>query len=100
MTKVYNFQDDSWWNNPPCDCCSSDLMICYNCGQTVEELGSAHTEEECYAQALAHYLALDGEYLTLATLHELFSEQPLEYLVQLSDKLDIVVEIEENYFNG
>ena len=52
MTRRFTFYDDSWWDNPPCDCCQGGLMECYNSSDTESNLGSAHSIEHCYIQAI------------------------------------------------
>ena len=29
--KTYKFEDNSWWDNPPCDCCQGGLVECWTC---------------------------------------------------------------------
>lgn len=31
MNKHFVFKDNSWWNNPPCDCCRSEFVGGYTC---------------------------------------------------------------------
>ena len=52
MTKVYKFYDDSYYDRPPCDCCLGGWIECYNSSDTHSNLGSAHSEEDCYVQAI------------------------------------------------
>ena len=51
--KTYTFFDDSWFDNPPCDCCDGCWMWSYNSSQEKGNFGSASSEEDCYMQAIA-----------------------------------------------
>ena len=51
--KTYTFYDDSWYDNPPCDCCDGYWMWSYNSSQVNGNFGSAFSEEDCYLQAIA-----------------------------------------------
>ena len=50
--KIYTFVDDSWYDNPACDCCEGDWMECYNSDDTDHSLGSAHSTEDCWQQVI------------------------------------------------
>ena len=51
--KTYTFYDDSWYDQPPCDCCQGGWMWSYNSDQVSCNFGSASSEEDCYLQAIA-----------------------------------------------
>ena len=51
--KTFTFFDDSWFDNPPCDCCDGCWMWSYNSDQVCCNFGSAYSEEDCYIQAIA-----------------------------------------------
>jgi len=51
--KTYTFYDDSWYDQPPCDCCQGGWMWSYNSDQVSGNFGSASSEEDCYLQAIA-----------------------------------------------
>lgn len=51
--KTYTFYDDSWYDQPPCDCCQGGWMWSYNSDQVSGNFGSAFSEEDCYLQAIA-----------------------------------------------
>ena len=51
--KVFTFYDDSWFDNPPCDCCDGYWMWSFNSDQVNGNFGSASSEEDCYLQAIA-----------------------------------------------
>lgn len=59
MNKHFLFTEDSYWDDPGCDCCDAILMVCYNSEQTDGRLGSAHCLEDCYAQALITHIGYD-----------------------------------------
>ena len=73
MTKTYTFYDDSWWDWPPCDCCQGGLVECYNSSDTDCNLGSAHSLEDCYVQAIS--TEVDEDYETTAKYYEMTLEQ-------------------------
>lgn len=73
MTKTYTFYDDSWWDWPPCDCCQGGLIECYNSSDTGCNLGSAHSLEDCYVQAII--TEVDEDYETTAKYYEMTLEQ-------------------------
>lgn len=86
MSKKYTFYDDSWYERPPCDCCLGEWVECYNSSDTDSNLGSAHSEEECYVQAIK---TESSAYMEDDSLWEL----ELEQLEKIAEELDIVVEI-------
>ena len=51
--KTYTFYDDSWYDQPPCDCCQGGWMWSFNSDQVSGNFGSASSEEDCYLQAIA-----------------------------------------------
>ena len=56
MKKFY-FTDDSWFDNGyGCDCCPGEWVWVYNSSDTHPSLGSAHSVEECYVDAVASVL--------------------------------------------
>ena len=56
----FTFTDDSWWDDNGCSCCEPILMACYNSDDTEPSLGSAHSTEDCYAQALITFKGYDN----------------------------------------
>ena len=52
LMKKYIFTNDTWWDNPACDCCAPTEMEVYNSDDTDCNLGSAHSYESCYVQAI------------------------------------------------
>ena len=49
--KTYTFTDNSWTYSV-CDCCPPTEMECYTSDNTDCNLGSAHSYESCYVQAI------------------------------------------------
>ena len=91
MNKKYTFYDDSYYERPPCDCCPGYWMECYNSSDTdsstrTAHLGSAHSEEDCYVQAIK---TESNAYMEDDSLWEL----DLEQLKKIAEELGIVVEI-------
>ena len=86
MNKKFTFYDDSFYERPPCDCCPGYWMECYNSSDTNCNLGSAHSEEDCYVQAIKTesdaYMEDDGLW-----------EMELPELKKIAEELGIVVEI-------
>lgn len=65
LTGVYTFTDDSWYDSGPgCDCCEGDWVELYNCKDTLDWLGSAHSIDDAFVQAIVTDLGLgeDGDY--------------------------------------
>ena len=86
MNKKFTFYDDSWYDRPPCDCCMGGWVECYNSSATKSNLGSAHSEEDCYVQAIK---TESNAYMEDDSLWEL----DLHDLKKIAEELDIVVEI-------
>ena len=80
------FYDDSFYERPPCDCCPGYWMECYNNSDTNSNLGSAHSEEECYVQAIK---TESDAYME----DECLWEMDLDELMVIAKELDIIVEI-------
>ena len=80
------FYDDSFYERPPCDCCPGYWMECYNSSDTDSNLGSAHSEEDCYVQAIK---TESDVYMEDDSLWEL----DLEQLKKIAEELGITVEI-------
>lgn len=55
MSKKYLFTNDSYFDSPWCSCCAY-LVELYNSDDTDCNLGSAHSYEECYVQAIVSSL--------------------------------------------
>lgn len=89
--KIYSFQDDSLYVSNGCSCCDSTWLPCWNSEDTLVGLGSAHSEEECYAQALIteEILSYTGEAY----------EFSLEELEQMAEESNVIVLIEEPQFD-
>ena len=51
--KKYMFTDDSWYDQPPCDCCLGGWVEAYNSEQVAWNFGTAFDLEDCYIQAIA-----------------------------------------------
>lgn len=49
--KVFTFYDEGYYDQPGCSCCEGFYMECYNSEDTDCNLGTAHSEEDCYVQA-------------------------------------------------
>lgn len=84
MTKIYIFYDDSWWDNPGCDCCLGDFVECYNSYVTGRKFGSAHSLEDCYVQAIVTEVGEDAAK---------YYEMTLEQLEMKAQELGIKIEI-------
>ncbi len=61
--KVFEYTDDSWWDDNGCDCCPGQIMPVYNLLNSEHEyyVYSCHTEEDCYRQALELEGIIDPE---------------------------------------
>lgn len=51
--KTITFYDESWYENPPCDCCEGYWMECWNSDLPVN--GSCHSREDCYISAMEYF---------------------------------------------
>ena len=58
--KVFTFFDDSYFASNGCDCCEDTYMECYNSDDIDCNLGSAHSREHCYFQAILTELGVDN----------------------------------------
>lgn len=75
MDKKYTFKDDSWWDQPGCDCCEGYLSEAYNLVSSIYD---------CYALALQLETGLSEEY---------FYDLSMEDLTALAEDNNIIVEI-------
>lgn len=87
MTKKtkFVFTDDSYYENPGCSCCPDTLMEAYNSGDTYCGLGTAHSTEDCYVQAIRTFKGV---------VHSDLWELTLDQLEEMADNLGIEVVIE------
>jgi len=88
--KTYTFFDDSWYDQPGCSCCGGFYMECYNSEDTDCNLGTAHSEEDCYVQATL--TELSTEEVTDEHREGLYS-MSLKELKQVAKDLNIKVRI-------
>ena len=51
--KAFTFYDDSWYDQPACDCCQGGWINSFNSDQVNGNFGSAFSEEDCYLQAIS-----------------------------------------------
>lgn len=51
--KTYTFTDDSWYDQPPCDCCLGGWVEAYNSEQVYWGFGTAYDKEDCYIHAIS-----------------------------------------------
>ena len=87
--KTYTFYDDSWYDNPPCDCCDGYWMWSYNSSQVNGNFGSASSEEDCYLQAIATELG----YQYWEDVPDEYREMSYNELKFLAENTGIKVEI-------
>lgn len=59
VNKHFVFKDDSWWDNPPCDCCESYLVDAFNCVSHPELYYTCHSYTEMYMDAILITLGID-----------------------------------------
>ena len=88
--KKYIFTNDSWWDNPACSCCDSYLVEVYNSNDTDCNLGSAHSREHCYFQAILTELGAES---TTDAVRETMYCMSMHELKQTAKGLGIKVEI-------
>ena len=82
---VYEYADDTWWDDNGCDCCEAVSVECYNAVGWFQN-GSAPSLHQLYCDVLLHYEYKEGG-------EELgHGNEPEVYLYQLltiQDFLDI-----------
>lgn len=88
MTK-YTFYEDSWWDYNGCSCCDPSWMEAYNSDDTLCGMGTAHSEEDCYIQAILTEL---GEGYSTETADSLY-ELDIDTLKEKAKLLGVEVEI-------
>lgn len=88
--RTFTFYDDSWFDQPECSCCDGSWVEAFNSSDTDCNLGSAHSEEDCYVQAILTELGS-------ATVSDKYSDElyqmNLKALKQIATVLGIKVEI-------
>lgn len=61
----YRFNNDSWWDDPGCDCCEGTLMDCYNIDTNLHpemvQNGTSHSIEDCMIDVLDHHCIIDAQ---------------------------------------
>lgn len=94
MDKHFTFYAGSWWDSV-CDCCEPTKMEYHNSDDTDGSLGSAQSEEDCYAQAIVTVLGRDNLVTEEEDLSHIFHYLDLDQLIRIADNIGIVVEIVE-----
>lgn len=87
MSKKFTFYNDSWWDEGfGCDCCPPSFMEAYNSSDTNCNLGTAHSIEDCYVQAIKTEsdVYMEDDSLWELDIHE---------LKMVAEELGVVVEI-------
>lgn len=100
--KRYYFNNDSWWDNPACDCCEGTLMMCYNIDTDrhpeMVMNGSAHSIEHCMIQVLDHHKIIDEQedWRTLNGIEHWEEEWEWLLTTMQENKLQVAVEDEHS----
>ena len=89
--KTFYFYDQSYWLSACCDCCSDDYIECYNSDDTDPILGSAHSEDDCYINAI---LTDHGATMVSDEYRDFLYNASLDELKSICKGLDIEVVIE------
>ena len=89
--KKYIFTNDTWWDNPACDCCEDLEMPTFNSDDTDCNLGSAHSYEECYVQSIIS--SLGGQSVVSDEMMEELWCMDIKDLKSMCKDLNIKVEI-------
>ena len=87
--KTFTFFDDSWFDNPPCDCCEGSWQWSYNSSQVNGNFGSAFSEEDCYLQAISTELG----YQYWEDVPDIYRAMEYSDLKKVADILKLKVEI-------
>lgn len=88
--KIFTFFDDSYFASNGCDCCEDTYMECYNSDDTDCNLGSAHSREHCYFQAILTELGVES---TTDAVREALYCMSMHELKQTAKDLGIKVEV-------
>ena len=91
LMKKYIFTNDTWWDNPACDCCPPTEMEVYNSNDTDCNLGSAHSYEECCVQAII--TSLGGQSVVSDEMLEELWCMDIKGLKSIASDLNIKVKI-------
>lgn len=91
LSKCYVFFDDSYYDNPGCSCCPETYMECFNSEDTSPSLGSAHSVEDCWVQAIISEI---GRYNISDDYEESLWYMSLEDLKEEAKNLNIEVIVE------
>lgn len=86
----YTFYDEGYYDQPVCSCRGGTYMEAYNSDDTRCGMGSAHSEEDCYIQAILTELGEGFETDTADNLHTLSLEQLKDSASFLKIKVEIV----------
>ena len=90
--KTYYFTDDSYLLDNGCSCCEASLVLAYNSSDTDPCLGTAHSEEDCWVQAIITEIGREN-------IHKEYEQRlydmPLDDLKLDAAAFDITVEILE-----
>jgi len=87
--KVFTFYDDSWYDQPPCDCCQGGWINSFNSDQVNGNFGSAFSEEDCYLQAIATELG----YQYWEDVPDEYQEMDYDELKFFAENMGLKVEI-------
>jgi len=93
MTEHYIFVDDSWYDNPPCDCCKGCWVDSYNCISHDKPEYTLGSEEEIVMELVR--LNTD-----LNPWDECFDhlEDREQYFKNILDNLEITYEIQGEFY--
>ena len=94
MNKHFVFTNDSMHISNGCSCCEPDYMEVYNSDETDGTLGSAHSEEECYVQAIITVLGRENINDEIEEGLRIL-ENDFNALLRITERMGITVEIVE-----
>ena len=94
MNKHFVFTNDSMYVGNGCSCCEPDYMEVYNSDETDGTLGSAHSEEECYVQAIMTVLGRENINDEIEEGLRIL-ENDFNALLRITERMGITVEIVE-----
>ena len=89
--KTYTFTNDTYWFSNGCDCCKDLEMPTFNSDDTDCNLGSAHSYESCYVQAII--TSLGGQSVVSDEMLEELWCMDIKGLKSIASDLNIKVEI-------
>lgn len=85
--RTFTFYDEGYYDQPGCSCCDGSWVEAFNSSDTDCNLGSAHSEEDCYVQAIITDLGY-------ATISEEYKDELYQMSLKSLKQVAIILGIE------